>query len=283
MGSRAHGLTDIFIYLLYSFPLVLASPSSAFAFARWTLNSSPLKVLTREDFAARREAAENAKKARGFSCGLSDPCRLQHPGKARLQSAPKARLFLIQNMADVLASSRRKSTRSKQVLASAQKKLTDFPVLRHLACREASVGSPQIWLVCANSCRRHIDFGRNWCAAVSSAPSSSSAIKIIVGRTRSHGCSRRYSIERQQNPLTFFAPTCPTLLLFPEELMTVAPLAPLCSCGRASSFSPRAPDQPTPSPPPPRLPHVPTCTLGNLPSTPQVGQMGQAGQVAEIG
>eukprot|EP00913_Durusdinium_trenchii_P008046 g7545.t1 len=52
------------------------------------------EVLTREDFAARREAAENAK-------------------KARLQNAPK-------------------------VLASAQKNLTDFPVLRHLACREES-------------------------------------------------------------------------------------------------------------------------------------------------
>eukprot|EP00439_Symbiodinium_sp_Y106_P033541 s3652_g4.t1 len=58
------------------------------------------EVLTREDFAARREAAENAK-------------------KARLQSAPK-------------------------VLASAQKKLTDFPVLRHLACREELVRSGKL-------------------------------------------------------------------------------------------------------------------------------------------
>merc|ERR1712137_107229 len=53
------------------------------------------EVLSREEFAARREAAENAK-------------------KARLQNAPK-------------------------VLASAQKDLTDFPFLRHLACREELV------------------------------------------------------------------------------------------------------------------------------------------------
>merc|ERR1712151_936985 len=53
------------------------------------------EVLSREDFAARREAAENAK-------------------KARLQMAPR-------------------------VLASAQKDLTDFPFLRHLACREEMV------------------------------------------------------------------------------------------------------------------------------------------------
>ncbi|CAJ1329142.1 unnamed protein product [Effrenium voratum] len=58
------------------------------------------EVLTREDFAARREAAENAK-------------------KARLQNAPK-------------------------VLASAQKNLTDFPVLRHLACREELVRSGKL-------------------------------------------------------------------------------------------------------------------------------------------
>jgi hypothetical protein len=53
------------------------------------------EVLSREEFAARREAAENAK-------------------KARLQMAPR-------------------------VLASAQKDLTDFPFLRHLACREEMV------------------------------------------------------------------------------------------------------------------------------------------------
>eukprot|EP00933_Yihiella_yeosuensis_P048402 TRINITY_DN44579_c0_g1_i1.p1 TRINITY_DN44579_c0_g1~~TRINITY_DN44579_c0_g1_i1.p1 ORF type:complete len:235 (+),score=49.74 TRINITY_DN44579_c0_g1_i1:80-784(+) len=53
------------------------------------------EVLLREEFAARREAAESAK-------------------KARLQNAPK-------------------------VLASAQKDLTDFPLLRHLACREELV------------------------------------------------------------------------------------------------------------------------------------------------
>lgn len=53
------------------------------------------EVLSREEFAARHEAAENAK-------------------KARLQNAPK-------------------------VLASAQKDLTDFPFLRHLACREELV------------------------------------------------------------------------------------------------------------------------------------------------
>eukprot|EP00929_Paragymnodinium_shiwhaense_P044511 TRINITY_DN22826_c0_g1_i1.p1 TRINITY_DN22826_c0_g1~~TRINITY_DN22826_c0_g1_i1.p1 ORF type:complete len:236 (+),score=56.93 TRINITY_DN22826_c0_g1_i1:76-783(+) len=53
------------------------------------------EVLSREEFAARREAAENAK-------------------KARLQHAPK-------------------------VLASAQKDLTDFHFLRHLACREEYV------------------------------------------------------------------------------------------------------------------------------------------------
>lgn len=53
------------------------------------------EVLSREEFASRREAADNAK-------------------KARLQHAPK-------------------------VLASAQKDLTDFPFLRHLACREEYV------------------------------------------------------------------------------------------------------------------------------------------------
>mmetsp|Transcript_23752 Transcript_23752/g.55355 ORF Transcript_23752/g.55355 Transcript_23752/m.55355 type:complete len:238 (+) Transcript_23752:77-790(+) len=53
------------------------------------------EVLSREEFAARREAAEQAK-------------------KARLQNAPK-------------------------VLASAQKDLTDFPFLRHLAAREELV------------------------------------------------------------------------------------------------------------------------------------------------
>lgn len=53
------------------------------------------EVLSREEFAARREAAENAK-------------------KARLQNAPK-------------------------ILASAQKDLTDWPFLRHLAAREELV------------------------------------------------------------------------------------------------------------------------------------------------
>jgi len=53
------------------------------------------EVLSREEFAARREAAESAK-------------------MARLQNAPK-------------------------VLASFEKDLTDFPFLRHLACREEYV------------------------------------------------------------------------------------------------------------------------------------------------
>eukprot|EP00434_Breviolum_minutum_P045902 symbB.v1.2.041256.t1/scaffold7979.1/size8349/2 len=76
------------------------------------------EVLTREDFAARREAAENAKKA-GKSCSAGGFGGVQFAPQARLQNAPK-------------------------VLASAQKNLTDFPVLRHLAMREELVRSGKL-------------------------------------------------------------------------------------------------------------------------------------------
>lgn len=159
-------------------------------------------MLTREDFAARREAAENAKKA-GKSCsagGFVGPicamiCHkeiLQSqliPPQARLQNAPKA-------LGECVKSCLKIDQRSfftcllPKVLASAQKNLTDFPVLRHLAMREEQstwfVGFVSdllphavltgMWVGCKVTTR-------SWCVAASSAPSSSSETKIIVART----------------------------------------------------------------------------------------------------
>lgn len=58
----------------------------------------------------------------GFACAC----------EARLQNAPKAGFFA----AGKLAKFGLRLMDAAEVLASAQKNLTDFPVLRHLACRE---------------------------------------------------------------------------------------------------------------------------------------------------
>ena len=90
-----------------------------------------------------------------------------------------------------------------EVLASAQKNLTDFPVLRHLAMREDQIDPDcRIWRI---NLLRSIEYFsstciglfalvrlpgrfqpftcRNWCEAASSAPSSSSETRITVART----------------------------------------------------------------------------------------------------
>lgn len=90
----------------------------------------------------------------------------------------------------------------REVLASAQKNLTDFPVLRHLAMREDpqragfglttsvleySIGLLALILLCSLLVCLPGRFQpltcRNWCEAASSALSSSSEIRITVART----------------------------------------------------------------------------------------------------
>ena len=134
----------------------------------------PRKVLTREDFAARREAAENAKKARRpLPTHRAMHC-LHYLRQARLQSAPKA------------------GAKQRRMCCSAPERTA---LIGAGKCAEKADGLPSSSTPCMSGGRRNrstehvlqvmpVPPARSWCAAVSSAPSSSSAIKIIVDRTR---------------------------------------------------------------------------------------------------